>query len=203
MFGQQLDNNTDDKKEKIAYARVSSAKQQEDLQRQVEALKQAYPQHQVVTDVGSGLNWQRKGLRTVLERALRGMVSEVVVMHKDRLCRFGFELIDFVLQQSGAKLLVHSPSDDHVKTNEQELAEDLLSIVTVFAARNHGKRKYRAGSKTRSPKRPRKTKEPRQEEAEDTATELPGGDEEDSGVSNDGAAPDNLPVAGRSPVDLQ
>lgn len=185
MFGQRLDAN--EEKIKIAYARVSSAKQQEDLQRQVEALKHEYPNHEVVKDVGSGLNWKRKGLQGVLERAFKGMVSEVVVMHKDRLCRFGYELVEFILRQTGTKLLVHVQGNDDNKTYEQELADDLLAVVTVFAARKHGKRKYANGSKARTKKRRLDTDD----------------NEENSGVSNDRRTQNDHQVDGSGALDLQ
>ena len=155
MFCSDRPTNSDEKT-KIAYARVSSAKQQEDLQRQIDALKREYPNHKIVSDIGSGLNWKRKGLQTILEQSLQGMVSEVVVMYKDRLCRFGFELVEFIFRQTGTKMLVHCKSDDDNKTTEQELAEDLLSIVTVFAARSHGKRKYKSRKEAGSCKRSKK-----------------------------------------------
>ena len=72
---------------RIIDARVSSASQRDDLRRQVQLLKEAYPEHEVVTDIASGINWKRPGLLRVLDRALKGDVSEIVVAHRDRLCR--------------------------------------------------------------------------------------------------------------------
>lgn len=137
-----------EEKQKIIYARVSSAntaKQSEDLERQVQELKQAYPQHYVIKDVGSGLNFHRPGFKTLLERVYKGTIQEVVVMHKDRLCRFGIELVDFIFAKAGVKLLVHSKSQStEEETGEQqhtkELADDLMSIVTVFVASHNGRR---------------------------------------------------------------
>jgi len=128
------------KKEKVCYARVSSAKQKEDLERQVESLKTKYPEHRIIQDIGSGLNWKRKGFTSILESVYIRDISEVVVLHKDRLCRFGIELVEFIFEKAGCKLLVYNKNDHHETTAEQELAEDLLSIVTVFVARNNGKR---------------------------------------------------------------
>lgn len=130
------------KKKKIIYARVSSSKQKEDLQRQIEMLRRNYPNHEVYSDVGSGLNYKRKGFISILELSLQGNVEEVVVAHRDRLCRFGFEFFEWFFKQTRGKLLVHSKDEMQPKSREQELAEDLLSIVTVFAARHHGKRSY-------------------------------------------------------------
>jgi len=128
------------KKEKVCYTRVSSAKQKEDLERQVESLKTKYPEHRIIQDIGSGLNWKRKGFTSILESVYIRDIEEVVVLHKDRLCRFGIELVEFIFEKAGCKLLVHNKNDHHETTAEQELAEDLLSIVTVFVARNNGKR---------------------------------------------------------------
>ena len=127
-------------KTKIIYARVSSKKQMDDLGRQTDFLRSKFPDHELVTDIGSGINWKRKGLKTILERCLSGDVSEVVVAHRDRLCRFAFELIDFILLQSGVKLLVYNEETE--KSSDQELAEDLLSIIHVYSCRNMGRRRY-------------------------------------------------------------
>lgn len=124
----------------IIYARVSSRAQETsgDLQRQVQDLQTAYPSYQVVTDVASGLNFKRTGLQTLLERVHAGGVSEVVVMHKDRLCRYGLELVCFILEKAGTKLVVYGNAEAEDRT--RELADDLLAITTIFVARHHGQR---------------------------------------------------------------
>lgn len=129
-------------KKKYIYARVSSNHQKQDLERQVNELTQAYPDHEVITDIGSGINFKRKGLETILEHVLKEMVQEVVVAYKDRLCRFGYDLIDFIFRKTNTTLLVHSKRDDiqEFKDDQKELAEDLLAITTVFVARNNGRR---------------------------------------------------------------
>lgn len=137
---QQIKNHINYKPERknIVYCRVSSSKQQPDLERQIEFMKEKYPGYEVITDVGSGLNWQRKGLRSILELALKGSVDTVCVAYKDRLCRFGFEFVEFVLQQVNTKLVVHNSSNNDC--SETELSEDLISIVTCFVAKSNGKR---------------------------------------------------------------
>ena len=124
----------------IVYCRVSSPKQKDDLQRQIEFARSRYPEHDLVSDVGSGLNFRRKGLRSILEHCLRGTVGEVVVAHRDRLCRFGFELFKFLVRQAGGRLRVLD--NNEAKSDEQELAEDLLSVVHVFSRKQMGKRRY-------------------------------------------------------------
>jgi putative resolvase len=125
---------------KITYARVSSRKQQDDLQRQKEFLQRKYPSHELVTDIGSGLNFKRKGLISILERASRGEVKEVVVAHRDRLARFGFELINWIITQHGGRVVV---LDSTSSSPAEELTKDLLAIITVFSCRIHGLRAYK------------------------------------------------------------
>ena len=131
-----------DKEEKkaICYARVSSAHQKEDLQRQIDYLKEKFPEHEIIQDIGSGLNWKRKGFMSLLEQVYDGIVEEVVVTYKDRLCRFGFELVEWIFKKSGTKLVVLSQTERNEENDSRELAEDLLAITTVFVARNNGLR---------------------------------------------------------------
>lgn len=138
-------NASDQEKVNVCYCRVSSHGQKDDLDRQVEYMRTKYPGWQIVTDVGSGLNWKRKGLRTLLRRCLQGSVAKVSVAHRDRLARFGFELLGYVLGECGVELLC---DDQEAHTSKEfELAEDILAIVTVFGARDNGSRKYKAREK--------------------------------------------------------
>ena len=130
----------DTTKKRFVYARVSSAKQRGDLERQVAFLQKAYPNHKIVQDVGSGLNFKRTGLRKVLEACLNRDVSEVVVAHRDRLSRFGFDLFEFLFAKCGVTITVLN--DESVQEPLDELAGDLFSIITVFTARYYGARKY-------------------------------------------------------------
>jgi len=158
-------------KKKIVYARVSSEHQRADLERQAKLLTTHYPQHHLITDIGSGLNWERKGFKTLLELVYDQRVQEVVVAYKDRLCRFGFELLEWLFKKSNCKIVVHDQDHEgHTEqSREQELSEDLLAIVTVFVARNNGlrsgnnrrkRKKMENSSNTTSPvKRPRSNPE--------------------------------------------
>lgn len=120
------------------YARVSSSKQRGDLERQVAELKEAYPEHRIITDIASGINFKRKGLRALLERVNEGVVKEIVVMYRDRLARFGCDLLEFIFSQKGCRLLVHRRGEGPEST--KQLAEDLMVITTVFVASHHEKR---------------------------------------------------------------
>jgi predicted site-specific integrase-resolvase len=124
----------------ICYCRVSSHKQRDDLERQVEFLRNQYPTAEFVKDIGSGLNFKRKGLKTILERAMSGINITLVVAHRDRLARFGIELIRQVIEQSGGKLVV---LEETLLSPEQELTNDLRNIVRVFSARMRGLRSYK------------------------------------------------------------
>ena len=137
-------------RQNFVYARVSTKKQMDDLSRQLEFLrKPEYATFTVITDIASGINFKRKGLSTILDACLQGSIGEVVVAHRDRLCRFGFDLIQQMVSKAGGKITVLQQSDD--RTSEQELTEDLLSIIHVFSCRQMGKRSY-ANRKTKNAK---------------------------------------------------
>ena len=104
-------------------------------------MRQLYPDAQIVTDIAGGLNWNRKGLVSILERLHRADKLTLVVAHRDRLARFGFELIQWLVEQNGGRLLVLNQPD---ASPESELNEDLLSILRTFSCRMHGLRRYRA-----------------------------------------------------------
>ena len=124
----------------VCYCRVSSNKQKNDLTRQVAFMRQQFPESEIIQDIGSGLNFKRKGLQSILQRLLQGDKFTLVVPHRDRLCRFGFELIEFLFQQNGGEIMVLEQEN---VSPQQELTEDLLTILHVFSCRMHGLRKYK------------------------------------------------------------
>ena len=126
--------------QKIIYCRVSSNKQKDDLKRQIEYLQNLYPSHDIISDIGSGINFKRKGIQTILEYALQQNIEEIVVAYKDRLARFGYELLEKTIELSGGKITVIN--NEKYKSNSEELAEDLLSIIHIFNCRQMGKRRY-------------------------------------------------------------
>ena len=125
-------------KTNYCYARVSTFSQKEDLDRQALLLREKFPDYTVVRDTGSGLNFNRKGFKAILDQAIKGAVGEIVVTEKDRLCRFGFELIEGLVQKySHGRIVVLN----HQETSpENELVSDLVSIITVFSSRVYGLR---------------------------------------------------------------
>jgi putative resolvase len=130
----------------VIYARVSTRKQLPDLDRQIEGLQRKHPNCTVYRDCASGLNFRRKGLKALLECAAQGNVRNVHIANRDRLCRFAYDLIRDVLQKHGANIVVDADSSQ--STSERELADDIISILTVFSARMYGRRSSgRRGSK--------------------------------------------------------
>ena len=123
----------------ICYCRVSSGKQKDDLARQVVFMRERFPNAEIVQDIGSGLNYKRKGLQAILQRILQGDKLTIIVAHRDRLCRFGFELIELLVQQNGGEIMVLDRTE---VSPQQEVTEDLLAILHVFSCRMHGLRRY-------------------------------------------------------------
>ena len=125
----------------IIYTRVSSRKQQDDLKRQSSWLQKRYPRYRLVTDIGSGINYARPGFKAILEALFKGNIKQVVVAHKDRFSRFGFDFFTWMFSQFGAEL-VTVENESTARNTTVELAQDLMEIITVFSARYHGRRKY-------------------------------------------------------------
>lgn len=129
----------------IGYCRVSSYKQKDDLQRQVENMKlyldKQNKNYEIIEDIGSGINYTKKGLRTLLRKIVNNEVEKVVVLYKDRLLRFGFELVEYIANLYGCEIEV---IDSTEKTEQQELVEDLVQIITVFSCKLQGKRANKA-----------------------------------------------------------
>ena len=126
----------------IGYARVSSKKQIDDLERQVNNLKiyldNKYKSYDIITDIGSGINYTKKGLLSLIDKINKKEVDVIVVLYKDRLLRFGFELIEYFARINNVKIEVLDKTN---KTQDEELVEDLTQIITVFSCKIQGKRK--------------------------------------------------------------
>ena len=129
----------------IGYCKVSSHKQKDDLERQIENVKtymyaKGY-QFEIITDIGSGINYNKKGLNQIIDMVTNSEVEKIVVLYKDRLIRFGYELIENLCNKFGTIIEI---IDNTEKTEQQELVEDLVQIVTVFSCRLQGKRANKA-----------------------------------------------------------
>ena len=126
----------------INYVRVSSAGQKDDLERQENMITKEYPNNITIKDVGSGINMNRRGLRKIIDLAIEGKIEKVVVIHKDRLTRFGYDLIvDLIKKYSDGKVIVMDEKKD--MEPEEELVKDVLQIMNVFVAKMNGMRKYK------------------------------------------------------------
>lgn len=127
----------------IAYARVSSHDQKEDLIRQVQVLElycaKAGFNYEIIQDLGSGMNYYKKGLTKLLNLILEGEVKRLVLTHKDRLLRFGAELVFAICEAKGVEVIIINKGDENIEF-EEELAKDVLEIITVFSTRLYGSR---------------------------------------------------------------
>jgi len=130
-----------DKQKKICYCRVSSKKQKDDLERQINYMKEKYPNHEIMSDIGSGINMNRLNLKKIMEMAIKGEISEVVVTYKDRLARFGYEMIEWLLvTYSKAQIIIVNKDEEETPT--EELVKDIIQIMNVYTAKINGLRKY-------------------------------------------------------------
>jgi len=126
----------------VAYARVSSHDQKTDLERQKKVLEMYCASHgwkfELVTDLGSGMNYYKKGLKKLLNAILEGNIGRLVLTHKDRLLRFGAELVFALCEAREVEVVIINSGTE--SKFEEELAKDVLEIITVFSARLYGSR---------------------------------------------------------------
>lgn len=129
----------------VCYARVSSHVQKEDLQRQQEMLETYCAakgwRTEVIADLGSGMNYRKKGLNKLLEMILKKSIKRLVITHKDRLLRFGAELVFALCEVQGIEIVIIHKGEQ--LRFEEELAKDVLEIITVFGARLYGSRSHK------------------------------------------------------------
>ena len=147
-------------KKNFIYTRVSSKKQVDDLNRQIAYIqdkRREYITYTVISDIASGINFKRQGLSTILDACLQRCIGDVVIAHRDRLSRFGFDLIQILIEKSGGRLIVID--EEQMQSTEQELAEDLLSIVQIYCCRQMGKRRYCKEKNEKSSQNQNKTKQ--------------------------------------------
>jgi predicted site-specific integrase-resolvase len=126
----------------IAYARVSSHDQKDDLERQKQVLELYCAQQgwtfEIIADFGSGMNYRKQGLKRMLDAIIDGQVGRLVITHKDRLLRFGAELVFAICEAKSVEVVILNQGED--TTFEEDLAKDVLEIITVFSARLYGSR---------------------------------------------------------------
>jgi predicted site-specific integrase-resolvase len=145
------------KNEIIFYTRVSSHKQKDDLERQQEYLKEKFETKEnngktensnyiSIYDIASGINFKRRGLIKILESVKKGKVQSIIVASKDRLARFGFDLIEWICSEYGTEIMV---LDDQNQTPTEELGKDLLSIIQIYCCKWNGSRRYKTTQKNK------------------------------------------------------
>jgi len=129
----------------IAYARVSSHDQKDDLKRQAQRLESYCTakgwSFEVIQDLGSGMNYRKRGLKRLLDLILDRRISRLVLTHKDRLLRFGAELVFTLCEARQVEVVIINQGED--VSFEEELAQDVLEIITVFSARLYGSRSHK------------------------------------------------------------
>ena len=128
----------------LAYARVSSSDQKKDLERQ-HAVLEAFCdkngwQTEIIRDLGSGMNYNKQGLGRLLELMVHGQMSRLVITHKDRLLRFGAEIVFRICELKGIEVVIINKSKQ--PSFEEELTRDVMEIMTVFCAKLYGRRSH-------------------------------------------------------------
>lgn len=134
------DRNQDDTREVVLYCRVSTASQKDDQRSQADYLSKNYPQLRVISDIGSGLNFKRKQFIILMERVGNNEVKKIVVAHKDRLARFGFDFIEWYCLQHQCTIEV---LNNTYKTPHQELMDDFMAIMHCFSSKLYFLRRYK------------------------------------------------------------
>lgn len=127
---------------KICYCRVSSNKQKEDLKRQVEAMTKEYPNYEIISEIGSGLNYEREGLKKIINYAIKGELERLVIAYKDRLARFGYEMIENIIKEySAGEIVIMNKTEE--ETPQEEITKDIIAIMNIYTAKINGLRKYK------------------------------------------------------------
>ena len=134
-----------DKRDTVIYARVSTKNQKDDLQNQVEFLKQfcnakGMIVNQCIEDFGSGLNYNRKKWNQLLDEVMENKIKTIVISDKDRFIRFGYDWFEKFCEKFNTKIMI---VNNETLSPKEELVQDILSILHVFSCRLYGLRKYK------------------------------------------------------------
>ena len=130
-----------DERSSYIYARVSSSGQKGDLDRQIEKLRVSSPESEVISDIRSGMGFNRKGFLKLLDLIEKDKVSVIYITHKDRLARFGYDLVEKICEMHGTRIV--TVDSEELLTAHEELSRDLISIITSFSARLYGLRSHK------------------------------------------------------------
>lgn len=143
-----ISNNIKTTKKNICYIRVSSINQSNDLERQKTMMKSKYPNYEIIEDIGSGINFNKRGIRRIIKLAIEGNINELVVAYKDRLTRFGFELIESLIKDySGGRIIVLHKLKS--LNPEVELVSDVMALMNIYVAKMNGLRRYKGKKNTK------------------------------------------------------
>lgn len=124
----------------VCYCRVSTKKKSRDLEKQVRQMERKYPNHKIIKDIGSGIDMDRKGLKKILALAIERKLGELVIMYKDRLSKFGYEMIEWIIKKySDGKIRVLKKRDED--TLDEEMTNDLLYVMNSYVT--NVKRKHK------------------------------------------------------------
>ena len=139
--------NLPDKKLTIIYARESSSHQKDSLQRQIDILiewanKNGISVDKVITDIASGMNFNRKGLHEIIDLAEKHLIDKLIISYKDRLARFGFEFFQWLLNKHGCEIIIVNEIDEK-PDSRKEIIDDFVSIIHYFAMKLYGARSYK------------------------------------------------------------
>jgi putative resolvase len=139
---EELDDVDSEDRLKICYARVSSVNYNDDLEKQKNLLKELYPDHILIEDIGSGINLTKKGILKIIDLAIQGNIDELVIINKDRLAKFGYDLIEHIIKKfSDGKITIINDKDEIEP--EEETAQDILQVMDVFVDKINLRRKYK------------------------------------------------------------
>lgn len=127
---------------KICYCRVSSYSQKPELENQIKYMTEKFPNHEILYDIGSGINFNRPNLNKIINYGIKNELEELAIAYKDRLCRIGYELIEKILiENSNTNIIIEK---DEIKSPEEELTNDLIEIITVFSSKLYDIRSYKS-----------------------------------------------------------
>ena len=137
-----IEDNANNNKTDFIYARVSSKKQSKDLQRQIDFLSKKFNNATIISDIGSGFNYNRIGFQRIIREVIKGSVNNVYVSYPDRFTRISFDFFKWLFKHFGTKLIAISKPNLSKDSNESEFTEDIIGIITHYSAKYYGKRKY-------------------------------------------------------------
>lgn len=146
IMGLEQETNVSNQKNVVIYSRVSSRNQKDDLENQIEFLKnfanaKGYIVDNIYQDIASGLNFKRKNWNKLIDDCIENKITTIIIAHKDRFCRFGFDWFENFLKKYGVEIIV--VNNDKLSP-QQELVQDLISIIHVFSCRIYGLKKYKS-----------------------------------------------------------